>query len=421
MTWQQLAGAVLTAGLLSPSILQGQQTLPPVSYVCPMAEHAQVLEDRPGKCPLCQMVLVPARLDQAFACPMHPAVVGAKAARCPLDGRELLPVVVSLYWSCADQPQERFMDPGRCRNGAARVAVREPRAHGDHNPKHGGQLFMASNKWHHVEATLPAPGILRVFIYDNFTKPLASTPFTGRAVTRERFDAATRASVDLESFPLVPTRKGEWLEARVGLFTVPAKVTVKMRFDPRLPEDRFDFAFETFSKEPFAMPLESRGPDKAQAGAVRAPGARPRVRSTTAPAPAPPGPATVTPSSPAPMRTEAYTLRASDPLPGTVADLVAFLAERTQEIQSLVARGQLGAVYVPALLGKDAALALERQAASRLPNATRAEAGRATRRLVLAAWQLDAAGDLGDATKVSTALDAFTAAARTIQAAHATP
>ena len=416
MTFSRLAWIALATACLAPVMLQGQRELPPVSYVCPMAEHAEVLADAPGKCPLCQMPLVPTRLDSAFACPLHPAVIGEKAGRCPIDGREQLPVVIALHWTCADQPQERFMEPGRCRNGAARTAVREPRAHGDHNPKHGGQLFMASDKWHHIEAALPDPGRLRLYVYDNFTRPMPASRFQARAVTRERFDAATRTSIDLEAAPLTPARAGQWLEARVNLRTLPAKVTVKMRFDPRLPEDRFDFVFEAFSREPVAVTRSTQAPRRPAPAAVRAV-APPAAAPAPPPAASPAVPDQLPPpvASPSP---EPYTLRAGDPLPAAVPELVSFLTARAKEIEDLIARGQLGAVYVPALLGKDAALALGQHAGG-LPDSTRAATARATRRLVLAAWQLDAAGDLGDGQKVSRAFADFAAAARVIQAAHA--
>jgi len=424
MTWQRIAAGALVAVALAPSVLLGQRALPPVSYICPMPEHAQVLEDKPGKCPLCQMPLVQARLDSAFACPIHPAVIAEKAGRCPLDGREQLPVVVSLYWTCAAQPQERLMEPGRCADGTSRVATREQRAHGDHNPKHGGQLFMASNKWHHVEATFPAPGLLRVYVYDNFTQPMAASAFKGRAVTRERFDQKARTSIDLEAFPLTPAKGGAWLEARISTRALPAKVTVKMRFEPRLPEDRFDFAFEAFSREPAVVPQTTRARPKptpaavAKARAPRVPDAPPPAATADRPESVSPPVPVVPQAAPAVTASEPYSLRAGDPLPATPAQLIEFLVARAVEIEDLIARGQLGAIYVPALLGKDAALALDSHAGA-LPPRARPEAASATRRIVLAAWQLDAAGDLGDATKVSRAFTEFREAASTIEAAHA--
>lgn len=94
----RLAVVVLCASL--PLAAQSPKDLPPVSYVCPMSEHVQVLEDVPGKCPICAMALVPVRIDQAWACPNHPAVIADRTGVCLLDKRDLMPVVVSLYWTC---------------------------------------------------------------------------------------------------------------------------------------------------------------------------------------------------------------------------------------------------------------------------------------------------------------------------------
>jgi FtsP/CotA-like multicopper oxidase with cupredoxin domain len=59
-------------------------------YYCPM--HADVVQDKPGKCPVCGMkLLARAAEPTGFACPMHPEVRSAHADRCPKCGMKLVP------------------------------------------------------------------------------------------------------------------------------------------------------------------------------------------------------------------------------------------------------------------------------------------------------------------------------------------
>ena len=46
--------------------------------------------------------------------------------------------------------------------------------HADHEPKHGGVFFMAADNWHHIEGVLASPSEFRLYIYDNFTKPISA-------------------------------------------------------------------------------------------------------------------------------------------------------------------------------------------------------------------------------------------------------
>ncbi|HYV31270.1 MAG TPA: heavy metal-binding domain-containing protein, partial [Candidatus Binatia bacterium] len=77
-----------------------------VVYICPMPEHLTIRYDRPGKCPICSMTLVPvspetlARLQpggrvEHYTCPMpeHNDVKLARAGKCPKCGMTLIPVM----------------------------------------------------------------------------------------------------------------------------------------------------------------------------------------------------------------------------------------------------------------------------------------------------------------------------------------
>jgi RND family efflux transporter MFP subunit len=72
-------------------------------YVCPMPEHVDILYDKPGKCPLCGMQLVPVirREGQVetpriayWTCPMpqHASVHESGPGKCPICGMSLIPV-----------------------------------------------------------------------------------------------------------------------------------------------------------------------------------------------------------------------------------------------------------------------------------------------------------------------------------------
>jgi rubrerythrin len=69
-------------------------------YTCPMPEHADVHEEKPGKCPLCGMTLIPvmsspsatAAVKTLYTCPMHPEVVSEQPGKCPKCGMDLVPV-----------------------------------------------------------------------------------------------------------------------------------------------------------------------------------------------------------------------------------------------------------------------------------------------------------------------------------------
>ncbi len=88
-----------------------------VSFICPMPEHVSIKYERPGKCPICGMGLVPVRNDMLaklqpggkvdyYTCPM-PAdadVHEAKPGKCPRCGMTLIPVMTAPPTNPAPEP-----------------------------------------------------------------------------------------------------------------------------------------------------------------------------------------------------------------------------------------------------------------------------------------------------------------------------
>jgi len=341
--------------------------LPPVSFTCPM--DPDIVEDRAGVCPRCRMTLVPVRLDTAYSCPLHPTIIETRSGECRVCRRPLVAVTVSLFWTCDGHPDVHELSPGSCADGRARTAVRERRAHGDHNPRHGGQFFMASDNWHHLEGTYPRAGVFRLFVYDDFTRPLPLRGISARIIsTADGSDATPSARAPDASIALTPAANGRYLEARVPL-KLPAPIAAAVRFSPSGTEHRFDFSFQAYTREPAAGAAAAR--------------------------------ASVTSAEPA------MTAGA----PKTIAALVDTLRASDRQLHALLQQGSLAELYLPALAAKDAALALDASAPP-LPSDRRAITASALKRLVLAAWSIDRYGDLGDRPRLDVACREFSSSVK---------
>ena len=359
--------------------------LPPLMMTC--VHHPDVLESKAGTCPYCKLPLVPVRLDSAWMCPVHTTVIESSAGSCRLCRRQLVPVTVSLTWTCAADRLEH-LEPGACADGSPRVGHRTLRAHGNHNPQHGGQFFMAPDNWHHIEGVHPSDRLFRLFVYDDFGRPLSDakvTALAARVVTKEVFDPATRQTKELSAFPLKPVPNQPYLEARIAPATLPAQMTAKVKFGDDQQEYRFDFTFASLTKEPTAP---TGRPVVTQPASTAAP-----KRAATVPAPASPALDPLTPA----------------PIPPSLGGMLERLQLRRRHVSDLIARGELAAVWVPAFEARDVAIALEPQIARLSPD-RRDAAESAAARVVRAAWLLDAAGDVGNRAQIDVAHGAFTIA-----------
>jgi len=451
---QVAAPAIVILALVfspAPQVGQARRTaaslqLPPLSYVCPMAGDEEVIDDEPGSCAKCKMALVPVRLDSKWWCPVHQALaVHDRPGKCRRDGRELVQVTVSTFWSCEDTPDRRNLEPGRCANGSARKIGYEARAHGDHNPRHGGQFFMAADAWHHIEGTYPQDGLFRVFFYDNFTRPFPAKGFTGSVVIRDKRDN------EVASVRLAMGRNRTAMEARIPAANaaLPLRATLKVKFSASTPEQPFDVQFNEYSTDspPARLPGGPSAPPTAvanQAAAKPAPAQRVPASPTTPAADAGQSPVTASAAVPASavgapqdaaVPFQPPDLRASDvvPMPATldaaldeealpkaVPELIAELTKRSGRIDALLNEGNLSELWLPAMGTKTVALALESHAGS-LPSAKQSLVTSAVKRVVTSAWDIDAYGDLGNRTKIVEAYQRLVTAVADLKAAYEGP
>jgi hypothetical protein len=306
--------------------------------------------------------------ESIWSCPVHAVVAEQNPGKCPICRRDLVIVTATVSWVCPDRPDVERLSPGKCADGSQAEKRYVQSTHANHNPRHGGLFFMAPDLWHHLEGTYESDEIFRVYLYDDYTKPLSpdlAKQVTGRVVTRENFDAATKTTKEITAFPLRRSSDGDYLEAKLGRMKLPADMTAKVKFKNGDQEYRFDFTFAEFSVDKAAAPSDI-------------------------------------PSS-------------LFEVPDDLAEVLKMLEERVAVIGDLVQKGAFTEVWVPAFQAKDLALSLDARART-LPLAKRAVATGEVEHLVRAAWMLDASGDTGNRSDVEQAYGALASAAREVEA-----
>jgi hypothetical protein len=376
----------------TPAPSRGNIELPPLSYVCPMPGDEDVIEGDPGRCRKCGMALVPIRLDSVWTCATRPLlVVESKPGKCPVDGTPLIQVTAAVSWSCTDQPSVVATQPGSCPDGSPMIKQYAARAHGNHNPQHGGVFFMAPDAWHHLEGTYLRTGVFRLHLYDDYTKPLPLNQVREVSASLVVKDATTGREA---AIPLV--RNGRALQAPIGKHAFPAQMYARVKFKAGGPEHRFDFGFDDFSKEPPKTPAATLT-NHAAASAMMNPAAAA--------------------GSPAAAATELSAgvdpALVPLPIPDTVPEMLAQLRTRTDQIRAFIDKGSFASIYVPAFQAKDLALALDEHTRA-LPAERRRIAAPAITKLVRSAWLLDAFGDIGNKQQISAAYVKFVEAANDI-------
>jgi hypothetical protein len=270
---------------------------------------------------------------------------------------------------------------------------------------------MAADNWHHLEGAYLPNGVFRLYLYDDFTKPLPAAKVravTARVVLKQTYDPSTRTTNEIDAVPLA--RNGQFLEARIGARPLPAQMSAKVRFEPGKPENLFDFTFESYSKDPGAGAprMTSTVPPPAK------PADRPPVSAATAAATPDPIP-TVDPATTATIASAVDPALIPVPIPETVPEMLDQLKTRAEQIRTFIDRGSFASIYVPAFQAKDVALALDEHKGE-LPIDKRKVAEPAIARLVRSAYLLDAFGDIGNKQQITEAFAMFASALKDIEA-----
>ena len=363
--------------------------------------HPEILEDKKGSCPICKMDLVPIRLDSVWTCATRPlAVVQSGPGRCPIDGTALVQVTAAISWGCPGSGEES-VSPGTCPDGSPMQKKYASRAHGNHNPQHGGLFFMAADNIHHLEGAYLPSGVFRMYFYDEFTKP--QTLAAMKDITAKLIVKDARTGKDA-TYALV--RSGRYLQATIGKLPLPAEMYANVKFAAGGKDNRFDFTFPAYSKEPHGTPTATM--------TNAAPSASPAAPAAATNAPAAPASPAVPSGAEGSSGIDAALVTL--PIPDTVPEMLAQLRTRTEQIKQFIDKGSFASIYVPAFQAKDLALALEAHK-SELPAERRRLAEPAFSKLVRSAWLLDAFGDIGNKQQISSAYTKFVEAANDIQSA----
>ncbi len=373
--------AILASPLQAGQIpTAGPETGPQLVWTCPM--HGEIIELEGGICPICRMDLVSAMMESAWVCPIHEVVMEDGPGTCRICLRDLMPVTVGVTWACPNHPDVSKLLPGTCPiDGVVLEKKQAMRPHENHTPQHGGVFFMAPDNWHHVEGTYPEPGVLRLYVYDNFSKLLDTRQVTGRVVLEETYDPAANRTSEVEAYALVPSDDGSYLEARVGNVLLPAELTAKVALAPSHPEDRFDFVFAEHSSAPDAAG-EMTTAGASMGGSV-----------------------------------EPFDPLADLVIPGAGPEIASEILTRSSRVKALVDKGAFTEIFIPALEAKELGLALEAQV-EQLSEQRRSRVIVAIRQLVRAAYLLDWYGDLGNREQVTSAYVLFDEAVSNIASAY---
>jgi hypothetical protein len=205
-------------------------------YLCPL--HPDEQATAPGRCAKCGRELVLRTVVSSYSCPMHPAIDEEREGSCPICGMKLVRLTREAQWFCPERPDVISSTAGLCPGGRPMEMRTVAMAHGDHNPRHGGILFMAPNGFHHLEGALGADSEFRVYLYDDFTRAIGAAGFEARAGDE----------------PMGISSDGSYLATKLVPSGDPVEVVLHLKFPGETEESRFDFIFPREAEARLTLP-----------------------------------------------------------------------------------------------------------------------------------------------------------------------
>ena len=122
-------------------------------------------------------------------------------------------------------------------------------AHTDHNSKHGGVLFMAPNAWHHLEGVMVSAREFRLYLFNNYTKPISAARFVdGSYAELLRLDKNSKEIGKPIRLSFEVVADGKYLKVAIPKqMALPLDIAVWLKFEGRKRPEIFNFTFKKVS------------------------------------------------------------------------------------------------------------------------------------------------------------------------------